>query len=175
LGVKLQQPNNISSYNLPRRREALLEIQRLIVEEGLSHDEIQIKLNLPSSTYFRYLDILLRSERAIVAKDITSKHLLNEILILRKKYLRRRNKVDKIADDGAVDAEAHIKAHHLGAELDKATLNLFFEAPTYLVNQRKIPSLSSSTVSSASSSTTTTATTPTLEEEEEFYGDDQQH
>jgi len=106
---------------------------------------------------------LLRSERAIVAKDITGKHLLNEILILRKKYLRRRNKVDKIADDKTVDAEARIKAHHLGAELDKATLNLFFEAPTYLVNQRKIPSLSS-TVSSASSSTTTA--TPPLEEED---------
>lgn len=141
------------------------------MEEGLSHDEIQIKLNLPSSTYFRYLDILLRSERAIVAKDITGKHLLNEILILRKKYLRRRNKVDRIADDEAVDAAARIKAHPLGAELDKATFHLFFEAPTYVVNQRKIPSLSSSTVSSASS---TNAATPPLEEEE-FYGDEQQH
>lgn len=141
------------------------------MEEGLSHDEIQIKLNLPSSTYFRYLDILLRSERAIVAKDITGKHLLNEILILRKKYLRRRNKVDKLANDEAVDAAARIKAHHLRAELDKATFHLFFEAPTYLLNQRKIPSLSSSTVTSSSSSTTIT---PPLEEEE-FYGDEQQH
>ena len=41
--------NRPISYNKPSKRQALLGIRRLIVDEGLSHNEIQLRLNLSSS------------------------------------------------------------------------------------------------------------------------------
>jgi hypothetical protein len=38
-------------YNKPSRRQALLEIRRLIVDEGLSHQEIQLRLDLAPATF----------------------------------------------------------------------------------------------------------------------------
>ncbi|MDQ3967149.1 MAG: hypothetical protein M3275_01990, partial [Thermoproteota archaeon] len=82
------------SYNMLRRREALFEIRHLIVEEGLSHNEIQLRLNLSSSTYFRYLDTLFKAEQeAISGNAYTYQRLLNETLILNQRYLRRAKKL----------------------------------------------------------------------------------
>jgi hypothetical protein len=98
---------------MPKRRQALLEIRRLIVDEGLSHNEIQLRLNLSSSTYFRYLDILFKAEQeAISGNNYTYQRLLNETLILNQRYLRRARKLTAIGDDDEkVDAEQRIEAH----------------------------------------------------------------
>lgn len=143
------------SYTVPRRRDALLQIRRMIVDEGLSHNEIQLKLNLPPSTYFRYLDLLFEAERDMVAGNITANELLNETIILREKYMRRSKKVEEIINYKEADTEAKVKAHHLGAELDKAAHPLLYEAPAYLASREKLPSL------------TTTTTTAAGQEEEE--------
>jgi hypothetical protein len=85
---------------MPRRREALLEIRRLIVEEGLSHNEIQLRLNLSSSTYFRYLDLLFKAEHeAISGNNYTYQRLLSETLILTQRYLRRARKLTAIGEE----------------------------------------------------------------------------
>lgn len=68
----------MTRYNIARRTEALKEIRRLIIEEGLSHNEIQLKLNLPPMTYFRYLDVLFESERDVMARKTIEIELLNE-------------------------------------------------------------------------------------------------
>src|SRR5215212_10769745 len=100
------------TYNKPTRRQALLEIRRLIVEEGLSHNEIQLRLNIPSTTYCRYLDMLFQTEQeAIEGNNYTYQRLLNETLILNQRYLRRARKLTEIGDDKNVDAEARIEAH----------------------------------------------------------------
>jgi len=81
---------------MPRRREALFEIRRLIVDEGLSHQEIQLRLNLAPSTYFRYLDLLFKAEQeAISGNNYTYQRLLNESLILEQRYPRRARKLTK--------------------------------------------------------------------------------
>ena len=43
-----------------------MEIRSLIVEEGLSHGEIQLRLNLKPATYFRYLDLLFKTEQEAI-------------------------------------------------------------------------------------------------------------
>ncbi len=97
--------NRPISYNKPNRRQALLEIRRLIVDEGLSHNEIQLRLNLSPSTYFRYLDVLFEAEQtAIQGDNYTYQRLLNETLILNQRYLRRARKLTDIGDDKTVDA-----------------------------------------------------------------------
>ena len=110
------------SYNMPRRREALLDIRRLIVEEGLSHNEIQLRLNLSPSTYFRYLDILFKAEQeAISGNAYTYQQLLNETLILNQRYLRRAKKLTAtIGDNENVNAEQRIEAHKFAAQLERA-------------------------------------------------------
>jgi len=135
--VKQRRPK---SYNKPRKRQALLEIRRLIVEEGLSHNEIQLRLNLPPATYFRYLDMLFRTEQeAIQGNNYTYQRLLDETLILYQRYLRRARKLTQIADDEKVDAEQRIAAHNAAAEYERAAHDMTYIAPSYLRAQGLLP------------------------------------
>lgn len=132
--------NRPVSYNKPRRRQALLEIRRLIVEEGLSHNEIQLRLNLPARTYFSYLDLLFKSEQeAIEGNNYTYQRLLNESLILSQRYLRRARKLTEIGDDKNVDAGERIEAHLQAALLERAVHDMTYFAPSYLARQKLIP------------------------------------
>jgi hypothetical protein len=125
---------------MPRRRQALLEIRRLIVDEGLSHNEIQLRLNPSSSTYFRYLDTLFKAEQeAISGNNYTYQRLLNETLILNQRYLRRARKLTTIGDDEKVDAEQRIEAHKFAAELERAAHDMSYFAPSYLKVQGLLP------------------------------------
>jgi hypothetical protein len=92
------------------------------VEEGLSHNEIQLRLNLSPSTYFRYLDILFKAEQeAISGNAYTYQRLLNETLILNQRYLRRAKKLTAtIGDNENVNAEQRIEAHKFAAQLERA-------------------------------------------------------
>jgi hypothetical protein len=134
---------NISSpYNLPRRRDALFEIRRLIVDEGLSHQEIQLRLNLSPRTYFRYLDLLFKAEQeAIEGNNYTYQRLLNESLILNQRYLRRAKMLTAIGNDEKVDSEQRIEAHKLAAELERAVHDMSYMAPSYLRRLGLLPLL----------------------------------
>jgi hypothetical protein len=93
----------------------------LIVEEGLSHQEIQLRLNIPARTDFNWLDLLFKTEQeAIEGNNYTYQRLWNETLILQQRYLRRARKLTEFADDKNVDAEFRIKAHELAVELERA-------------------------------------------------------
>ncbi|HYZ58608.1 MAG TPA: hypothetical protein VE544_03045 [Nitrososphaeraceae archaeon] len=128
------------SYNMPRRREALLDIRRLIVEEGLSHSEIQLRLNLSSSTYFRYLDLLFKAEQEAISGNVyTYQRLLNETLILNQRYLSRARKLTAIGDNENVDAEQRIEAHKFAAQLERAAHDMTYFAPSYLKVQGLLP------------------------------------
>lgn len=125
---------------MPKRRQALLEIRRLIVDEGLSHNEIQLRLNLSSSTYFRYLDFLFKAEQeAISGNNYTYQRLLNETLILNQRHLRRARKLTAIGDDEKVDAEQRIEAHKFAAELERAVHDMSYTGPSYLRVQGLLP------------------------------------
>jgi hypothetical protein len=135
--VKQRRPK---SYNKPRKRQALLEIRRLIVEEGLSHNEIQLRLNLPPATYFRYLDMLFRTEQeAIEGNNYTYQRLLNETLILNQRYLRRARRLEKLADDTSIDGETRRQAELDAAELERAVHDMTYTAPSYLRAQGLLP------------------------------------
>lgn len=135
--VKHRRPK---SYNKPTRRQALLEIRRLIVEEGLSHNEIQLRLNLPPATYFRYLDILFQVEQeAIEGNNYTYQRLWNETLILAQRYLRRVRRLEKLADDREVDGEVRRQAEMDAAELERAVHDMTYFAPSYLHLQGLLP------------------------------------
>jgi hypothetical protein len=128
------------SYNKPSRRQALLEIRRLIVNEGLSHNEIQLRLNLSPSTYFRYLDTLFKVEQeAISGNNYTYQRLLNETLILNQRYLQRARKLTTIGDDEKVDAEQRIEAHKFAAQLERAVHDMSYIGPSYLRVQGLLP------------------------------------
>ena len=132
--------NRPLSYNKPRRRQALLEIRRLIVEEGLSHNSIQLRLNPPARTYFSYLDALFQAEQeAISGNNYTYQRLLSESLILNQRYLRRARKLTAIGDDKSVDAEQRIEAHKFAAELERAVHDMSYMAPSYLRTQGLLP------------------------------------
>jgi hypothetical protein len=125
---------------MPRRREALLDIRRLIVEEGLSHSEIQLRLNLSSSTYFRYLDLLFKAEQEAISGNVyTYQRLLNETLILNQRYLSRARKLTAIGDNENVDAEQRIEAHKFAAQLERAAHDMTYFAPSYLKVQGLLP------------------------------------
>jgi hypothetical protein len=125
---------------MPKRRQALLEIRRLIVDEGLSHNEIQLRLNLSASTYFRYLDLLFKAEQeAISGNNYTYQRLLSETLILNQRYLRRARKLTTIGDDEKVDAEQRIEAHKFAAELERAVHDMSYIGPSYLRKQGLLP------------------------------------
>ncbi len=136
-----QRPSSqISSYNIPRRRQALLEIRRLIVDEGLSHNEIQLRLNLSPSTYFRYLDTLFKAEQeAISGNNYTYQRLLNETLILNQRYLRRARKLTALGEDEKIDAEQRIEAHKFAAQLERAVHDMSYMGPSYLRVQGLLP------------------------------------
>ena len=126
---------------MPRRREALLEIRHFIVDEGLSHNEIQLRLSLSPSTYFRYLDRLFKAEQeAISGNAYTYQRLLNETLILNQRYLRRAKKLTAtIGDNENVDAEQRIEAHKFATELERAAHDMTYFAPSYLKVQGLLP------------------------------------
>jgi hypothetical protein len=125
---------------MPRRREALFDIRRLIVDEGLSHNEIQLRLNLSPSTYFRYLDILFKAEQETISgNNYTYQRLLNETLILNQRYLRRAKKLTAIGEDENVNAEQRIEAHKFAAQLERAAHDMTYFAPSYLKVQGLLP------------------------------------
>ena len=139
-GSKVEEKQAILHYNKPRRREALLEIRRLIIEQGLSHTEIQLRLNIASTTYFRYLDLLFEEEqKAISGNFYTRQRLLNETLILNQRYLHIARKLIEIGDDKTVDAEQRIAAYESAASYHRASHDMAFFAPSYLRTQGLIP------------------------------------
>ena len=127
-------------YNKPARREALLAIRHLIVEKGLSHNEIQMRLNLKPATYFRYLDMLFQVEQeAIEGNNYTYQRLLNETLILSQRYLRRARRLEKLANDTSIDGETRRQAELDAAELERAVHDMTYTAPSYLRAQGLLP------------------------------------
>lgn len=132
--------NRPVSYNKPSRRQALLEIRRLIVEEGLSHNEIQLRLNIPARTYFNWLDLLFKEEQqAIQGNHYTYQRLLDETLILGQRYLHRARKLTEIADDKNIGAEQRIEAHKYASELERAAHDITYLSPSYLRAQGLLP------------------------------------
>lgn len=132
--------NRPVSYNKPSRRQALLEIRRLIVEEGLSHQEIQLRLSIPSRTYFHWLDLLFKTEQEVIeGNNYTHQRLLNESLILGQRYLRRARKLTEIGDDKTMDVEQRIEAHKSAAQLERAVHDISYMAPSYLRRQGLLP------------------------------------
>jgi len=127
----------ISQYNKPTRRQALLEIRSLIVEEGLSHGEIQLRLNLKPATYFRYLDLLFKTEQEAIegSSHYTWKYLLNESQILYQRYIQGAREFKKIANDPNVDAEQRINALDKALDYQRAAHDLNYYSPSYLVKQ----------------------------------------
>ena len=110
------------------------------MEEGLSHNEIQLRLNLSSSTYFRYLDLLFKAEHeAISGNNYTYQLLLSESLILNQRYLRRARKLTSIGDDKSVDVKQRLEAHKFAAELERAVHDMSYMAPSYLRKQGLLP------------------------------------
>ncbi|MDQ3851364.1 MAG: hypothetical protein M3299_00855 [Thermoproteota archaeon] len=140
MGLNQRPSSQISSYNIPRRKQALLEIRRLIVDEGLSHNEIQLRLNLSPSTYFRYLDTLFKAEQeAIEGNNYTYQRLLNETLILNQRYLRRARKLTAIGDDEKINPAQRIEAHKFAAQLERAVHDMSYMGPSYLRVQGLLP------------------------------------
>jgi hypothetical protein len=132
--------DNILVYNKRSRRQALLEIRRLLVDFGMSHQEIQLQLNLPERTYFRYLDILFKAEQeAIQGNNYTYNRLLNETLILQQRYLRRARMLTEIANDKNIDAEQRIEAHSAAGEFERAAHDMAYMSPSYLKAQGLLP------------------------------------
>ena len=130
-----------------------MEIRRLIVEEGLSHNEIQLRLNIPARTYFRYLDLLFKAEQeAIEGSNYTGQRLLNETLILYQRYIQGAREFKEIARDPKTDAEQRIAALDKALDYQRAAHDITYYAPSYLVAQglilpapkRNYPSLSMS-------------------------------
>lgn len=128
------------SYNKPNRRQALLEIRRLIVDDGLSHNEIQFRLNLSPSTYFRYLDTLFKAEQeAISGNNYTYQRLLNETLILNQRYLRRARKLTAVGDDEKINPTQRIELPRFAAQLERAFHDMSYIGPSYLRVQGLLP------------------------------------
>jgi hypothetical protein len=135
--IEKRRPRN---YNKPGRRQALLEIRRLIIEEGLSHNEIQLKLNLKPATYFRYINLLFKTEQeAIEGNNQTYKRLLSETMILNQRYLRRAKRLERMADDKSIDAETRFQAEIEAAEFERAVHDMSYYAPSFLLAQGLIP------------------------------------
>lgn len=127
-------------YNKPSRRQALLSIRHMIVEEGLSHQEIQLRLNIPPATYFRYLDMLFETEQEVIAgNNYTYQRLLNETLILYQRFLRRARRLEKMADDPSLDAEIRLQAEVEAGEFERACHDMTYHAPSYLAVQGLLP------------------------------------
>jgi hypothetical protein len=123
-------------YNKPTRRQALFEIRRLIVEEGLSHSEIQLRLNLKPASYFRYLDLLFKTEQdALEGSNYSWKYLLNESQILYQRYIQGAREFKKIANDPNVDAEQRMAALDKALDYQRAAHDLNYYSPSYLVAQ----------------------------------------
>ena len=139
-----EQPKPRQRYNIESRRDALVAIRHLLIENGMSHTEIQLRLGIAPATYFRYLDMLFETEAKSIRGDyFTYQRLLDEVLILNQRFLRRARKLTEIGDDKNVDPEWRIEAHSQAAQLERAVCNMTFHGPSYLKTQGVLPELSS--------------------------------
>jgi hypothetical protein len=113
-----------------------LILDSLIVQEGLSHSEIQVRLNLKPATYFRYLDLLFKTEQeALEGSNYTWKYLHNESQILYQRYLEGAREFKEIARDKNIDAEQRIMALDKALDYQRAAHDITYYAPSYLVAQ----------------------------------------
>jgi hypothetical protein len=130
--LRVKRPNS-HHYNKPSRRQALLAIRHLIVEEGLSHNEIQLRLNIPAATYFRYLDMLFEAEQAAIeGNNYTAQRLVNESMILYQRYIEGARIFKEIAMDKTVDAEQRIAALDKALDYQRAAHDITYYSPSYL-------------------------------------------
>jgi hypothetical protein len=127
-------------YHKPARNRALLEIRRLLVDHGYSHQQIMIELNLPPTTYFRYLNLLFEAEQqAIAGNNRTYETLLTETLLLQQRYLAVANRLTAIGDDKNLPAGDRIEAHIQASYLMRACHDFSYLAPSFLARQKLIP------------------------------------
>ena len=127
-------------YNKPARNKALLEIRRLLVDHGYSHSQIMAELNIPPTTYWRWINILFEAEQeAITGNNYTYQRLLSETLLLQERYLAVARKLQMIGDDKDVPAERRIEAYMQASNLIRSTHDIAYFAPSYLARQGLIP------------------------------------
>ena len=99
-----------------------------------------LHLDLPSATYFRYLDLLFKFEReSISGNGFTWSRLFNETLILNQRYLKTARKFQEIADDKNQDGEVRLEALSRAAHLHRAAHDMMYFGPSYLRVKGKLP------------------------------------
>jgi hypothetical protein len=120
--------NRPTKYYKPRKKAAMREIRRMIIE-GNSHQEIQRQLDLPSRSYFRYVDECFAEDRQRLAQSITNDEILNQISIVEQRLTNMFKNMHDMATNENVEPQDRIAAERTAGEIAAAILRIRQEAP----------------------------------------------
>jgi AraC-like DNA-binding protein len=115
------------------------ELRRLLVEEGLTYNDVIQRLKLSERTFYRLLNALFEEDRRLLAENIDDTEFLNQMAICRDRLLEQRRDLLEMAKDPGVDDQARINAHHLVAEIAAAILRLYEGGPGQLAARHRFP------------------------------------
>lgn len=129
-----QQP---CQYIIPKRRAALREIRRKIIE-GHTHSEIRQQLGLAERTYFRYVHAAFKEDRERLEQSITNDEILNQIAICEERFSSLYANAQSMATNPQIEPETRIVAQDQAASLATGILKLREESATAISRQLRL-------------------------------------
>ena len=135
-----KQSSSRGPYHKPSRTQRCREIRKLLVEEGLSYDEVIRKLNLPERTFYRYLSQVFEHDRRLWADNVSDELNLNQFTICSERLQKQRKDIlEQIANNPEADFRARVDAHHLAGEIAATLVKMRLEAPVLLAQRHRFP------------------------------------
>jgi hypothetical protein len=125
---------NKGPYKKPKRDIAKHEIRRLIIDEGLTNQQISERINVPRRTVERYVSELYRFDNELLAGvnggPNVIQHALTAVNICKERMNNYRNEIlASIARNADAPFKDRMAAWNIICELDAAILRLEDGAP----------------------------------------------
>jgi hypothetical protein len=111
-----------------RKERSMVEIRRLAAE-GYSHNEIMKQLELPRTTYFRYLSAAFEHDRQLLKQENNPAMLALEISRITDTFNAAIRKIDEIANSPKATARQKIAACDEMCRIAVAILQLQYQGP----------------------------------------------
>jgi uncharacterized protein (UPF0147 family) len=120
---------NKGPYKKPKREIAKRDIRRLIVEEGLTNNQISERLNVPLRTIERYISEIYEHDNQLLQSLNSSVEDTLTVTSIAKDRLNhyRQEILQNIARNPKAPFADKIRAWHLICELEAADLRIRFE------------------------------------------------
>lgn len=128
------------AYKKPARERAKRQIRCLIVDEGLSNQQISERLNIPLRTVERYVADIYTSDSQVIAGLRGDDEAAMQFSICKDRLDKQRQDIiNNIASNPNAPFKDRVAAYHLACELTVVIPKMYVEVPAQLARRHALP------------------------------------